>query len=121
MISERAFRLKKNGSPYFDCLCKTPELIENYEKAITDKTQVWECHHRAEICYSIAELIERGDYYNVPACNLIFLTSAEHNKLHKTENKFCVGRKLSDETRRKQSKSQKGKHWKLVDGKRVWY
>ena len=31
------------------------------------------------------------------------------------------GRLISEETRRKKSKAFKGKHWKLVDGKRVWY
>lgn len=28
---------------------------------------------------------------------------------------------LSDETKEKLSKLRKGKHWKLIDGKRVWY
>lgn len=31
------------------------------------------------------------------------------------------GRHWSEETKRKISESLKGKHWKLVDGKRVWY
>ncbi len=31
------------------------------------------------------------------------------------------GKPKSDEWRRKMSESYKGKHWKLVDGKRVWY
>ena len=33
-------------------LCDTPELIENYEKAVNDKTQMWDCHHRFEITES---------------------------------------------------------------------
>lgn len=31
------------------------------------------------------------------------------------------GKCFSDGTKRKMSESKKGKHWKLVDGKRVWY
>ena len=31
------------------------------------------------------------------------------------------GKKLSEEAKRKLSEAKKGKHWKLVDGKRVWY
>lgn len=31
------------------------------------------------------------------------------------------GRKMSEEFKRKRSEVMNGKHWKLVDGKRVWY
>lgn len=31
------------------------------------------------------------------------------------------GHYISEETRRKQSEAMKGKHWKLIDGKRVYY
>ena len=31
------------------------------------------------------------------------------------------GRHPSEETLKKLSESHKGKHWKLVDGKRVWF
>ena len=34
MISERMFRLKKNGEPNSECYCRHPELIENYDKAM---------------------------------------------------------------------------------------
>ena len=55
MICEETFKLKEDGTPYSNCLCKTPELIENYNKAISDTTQIWECHHRMEAVYSRAE------------------------------------------------------------------
>ena len=32
-----------------------------------------------------------------------------------------IGHITSEETRRKQSEAMKGKHWKLIDGKRVYY
>ena len=57
--------------------------IENYDKAIADKSQVWHCHHRRETIYSRSGLIEIGEYYNRPACELIFLTKSEHIRLHK--------------------------------------
>ena len=61
-------------------------LIENYDKAIAD-TKTWVCHHRREAIYSAKELIEIGEYYNRPACELIFLTITEHRRLHTIEKK----------------------------------
>lgn len=81
MINKQVFRLKKNGKPYSRCLCRHPELIENYEKAIADTTQTWEVHHRREELYSYKELIERGEYYDVSPSELIFLTKSEHCKM----------------------------------------
>ena len=68
--------------------CKNYEEIENYAQAIADTTQVWECHHILEEYFTRKMLIKGGNYYNVdPEC-LIFLTPAEHNKLHKTGNSY---------------------------------
>lgn len=37
-------------SKYINILCcEDPSLIENYELAINDDTQIWDCHHRLEI------------------------------------------------------------------------
>ena len=79
-------------------------LIENYDKAIADKTQTWHCHHRRETIFSRKDLIDIGEYYNRPACELIFLTPLEHRRLHN------LGKHLSAETRKKMSEAQKGKH-----------
>ena len=85
--------------------CKNDiSLIENYDKAIADKTQVWHCHHRRETIYSRSGLIEIGEYYNRPACELILLTHSEHLKLHQ------LGKHHSEETRKKISEANKGKH-----------
>ena len=108
--------------------CKNDiSLIENYDKAIADKTQVWHCHHRRETIYSRSGLIEIGEYYNRPACELIFLTKSEHMRLHnlgkhlseetrqklseanKGENNSMFGKHLSEETRQKLSEARKGK------------
>lgn len=85
------------------------EKIENYDKALADKTQTWICHHRLELtldgefAHTPEELQRMGMYFNRPYFELIFLTRAEHNKLHKQ------GISLSTETKKKVSESQKNK------------
>ena len=78
-------------------------LIENYDKAVSDTTQMWHCHHRRETIFSKSDLIEIGEYYNRPTCELIFLTSLEHNRLHH------LGKQHSEESRKKISESRNGK------------
>lgn len=59
-------------------------MIENYDKAVADKTQTWCCHHRIAIVMncSAEELKAKGLYENRPAHELIFLTKSEHSRLH---------------------------------------
>ena len=98
MICERTIKL----------FCKDDiSLIENYDKAIADKTQIWHCHHRRETIFSRKDLIEIGEYYNRPACELIFLTPNEHHRLHN------IGKKVSAETSKKMSESNKGENHPL--------
>lgn len=87
--------------------CKEDILkIENYDKAIADTTQTWVCHHRTEIWWNCTrkELLENECYYNRKACELIFLTPAEHNSLHHK------GKSLTAEHKRRLSASMKGKN-----------
>lgn len=87
--------------------CKNYTEIENYEEAIADTTQTWECHHRLEEYCSRKTLIKAGYYYNVaPEC-LIFLTPAEHNKLHHTgkATRGHKGKKHSEESKMKISEA----------------
>ena len=90
--------------------CEDISQIENYEAALADETQTWVCHHRKgiELNKSKEELIEMGLYYNRPACELMFLTKSEHQKLHcKLENirkNMSVGQK-----KRWQSKDERTK------------
>lgn len=87
--------------------CEDISLIENYSAAVADKTQTWDCHHRAEILpcgrYTAEQLDRHGLYWNVPASQLIFLTHSEHMRMHNE------GKKFSDEHRAKLSASLKGK------------
>lgn len=131
MINEQKFKLKKDRTPCKYCFCRTPELIENYEKAVNDTTQVWQCHHRLEthnsdgerrlVDISSAELIALGMYYDRPPEELIFLTSAEHMYLHhkgmkhseehrKKISEANKGKHLSEETKKKMSEAHKGRH-----------
>lgn len=103
-------------------------LIENYDKAIADNTQTWICHHRLEVqgksIMGVQDLINRGLYYNRPACELIFLTPSQHSTLHNANrkpetfqkisrkmkgNKNCLGRVLSESTKKLLSEQRIGK------------
>ena len=101
--------------------------IENYEKANADTTQTWVIHHRLELTLdgefakSPEELKRHGMYYHRPYFELIFLTRAEHRRLHNkgrsaetkskmTEHNAWKGRHLDADTRLKISKAMKGKY-----------
>lgn len=97
--------------------------IKNYDKAIADTTQIWECHHMTETWWNCSrkDLIENECYYDRKACELIFLTRAEHSRLHKAgthlseehkrkTSESMKGHTVSDYTRRKMSEARKGKH-----------
>ena len=133
---------------YAKMYCKEDiSKIENYDKAISDSTQIWHCHHRDEvkvlpsgmtILRSRQDLIDNECYYHRKACELIFLTPTEHHNLHnkgkhlsdetrkkcstvkKGKNHPLYGKHHSDAAKIKMSKAHKGKTWKLIDGKRVW-
>ena len=108
-------------------------LIENYEQAIADTTQTWECHHKDEIDLKLSrkELIVKKLYYGVPANRLIFLTKGEHTRIHwtgrkhtkKTKDKMKLvkslnpllgekngmfGKHHSEEAKKKMSEARKG-------------
>ena len=66
--------------------CEDNSLIQNYDLAIADMTQTWECHHRGELLpcgrFSRADLKRFELYYNRTAAELIFLTPSAHRQLH---------------------------------------
>lgn len=82
--------------------CKDYTRIENYEEAVNDNTQMWDCHHILGEILSREQLKDHDFYYDVPSCMLKFVTRAEHTHLHKK------GKHRSDETRKKISKARKG-------------
>lgn len=118
--------------------------IENYDKAIADTSHTWVIHHRLELTLDgefalTPEQLKMHDmYYNRPYYELIFLTRAEHIRIHNcgqsehTRNKrsrTLKGHNVSDDTRRKLSKAAKrrtgnknpmyGKHLSIESKRRI--
>lgn len=64
--------------------CKEYWKIENYQEAVNDPFQMWDCHHRREIDWILSkeELISIGRYYGVHYSELIFIPHDEHARLH---------------------------------------
>lgn len=94
-------------------------LIENYKQAALDPTEVWDIHHRKETDLKMLrkELIASGQYYNVPASDLILLTKADHSKLHANASfynnrpgKSTKGKQLSEEHKRNISLATSGEN-----------
>ncbi len=95
-----------------DYCCEDISLIENYYKAIADKTQIWICHHRleTELDLSKQELIEMGLYFYRPASELILVTKSEHNSLHfRDRTPWNKEKNLSTEHKEKIAAANKGK------------
>lgn len=76
----------------FERYCKEYWNIENYELAMKDNFKGWICHHRLELnsdYHNSAEDMKLMNlYYNRPYNELIFLTIAEHNIIHKKDKEF---------------------------------
>ena len=124
MISKSVKKLKR--------MCKTYWLIENYQEAVDDTTQLWVIHHRREVqdgfcIWKREELVKIGQYYHLEPNELIFMKKSEHVTLHnnaidpKTKKPCCYrdvdrtgeknpmyGKHLSEETKRKLSDALKG-------------
>lgn len=93
--------------------------IENYDKAVNDKTLTWHCHHRLETSDTVrarpSRYLKMCDmYFHRPASELIFLTPSEHRRIHHEYNqlhrKIHVEKKCkhhSEETKRKISETMK--------------
>lgn len=94
--------------------CKEISKVENYELAINDTENIWDCHHRLEIMpfsgnnCSADFLKEQNMYFNVKPEELIFLKHSEHTAIHNKANKGKSTKPLSEETKRKISESMKG-------------
>lgn len=105
MLSERQI----NGVKKF---CKDNiKEIEGYNEAITSDKRYC-CHHKLGINVSYKELIEKGLYYDRPACELIFLSISEHTRLHKQNLREETKQKLSGE-----NNGMYGKGYLLTGGK----
>lgn len=85
------------------------ELIQNYDKAISDDTQVWDCHHRLGTVIPKKKLLEMDLYDNRPALELIFIPHSEHTRLHNHNHQSGMyGKKHSEKSKQKMCESKKG-------------
>jgi len=108
--------------------CEDISLIENYENAIADNTTRWICHHKKGLSMSRSELKKNNLYYHQPASDLIFLTAAEHWRIHgknrdehlreisrqnitKVNKTYWKGKKFSKERREHMSQLQHKLRW----------
>lgn len=91
--------------------CQEYWKIENYDQAVADESQTWDCHHRHEIDWVLPrkELIAIGRYYDVHYSELIFLTPEEHRRLHNIGKVGpWKGKHRTEETKAKMSTAKKG-------------
>lgn len=109
------------------CYCDNPELIENYDKAISDTTQTWSCHHKLEAFYRSSELKAMGRYWHVSPRELVFVKekgkcydrTSHYFWLHKARTKTKewienaaknrINRTPSEEVKKKISEKLKGR------------
>lgn len=91
-----------------DCI----ESVENYDKAVADKDNLWVCHHRDEIrtlpsgmvvVRTSDDLMEMGRYWRCPANELIFMLEKEHMAMH------AHYQRVSPEARQKMRLAKLGK------------
>lgn len=103
------------------CYCDTPELIENYDLAISDKENMWHLHHKLEAFFTQSELIKMDKYYHREPRELVFVKdnkehfSWPHKGRHASRNKGTTGRPAwnkgipaSEEAKRKNAEAHKG-------------
>ena len=135
---------------YAKAYCKDFNKIENYAEAISSN-KFYECHHKMEnLGFTKSQLIQMDMYYDVSPEYLIFLQRSDHKRLHMLGNnispkshseewkrrvseklkgnKSRTGMKNSEESKRKVSEKlkgrtcpNKGKHWRIENGKRIYY
>ena len=115
--------------------------IENYEEA-KKSDERYDIHHKLEFtldgdfAHTTEELKRMGMYYNRPYFELVLLKVGEHAKLHRPyrnidyskiskmfsgENNPFYGKHQTEENKQNHSNLLRGKSWKVINGKRVWF
>ena len=100
--------------------CISYKDIENYDKAIADTENMWECHHRLETKCPIYkpssdELKDWNLYYHRPASELIFMLESEHRSMHAKLGKPNEGRKWSEAYKQEMSDATKVSNIKCLE------
>lgn len=89
--------------------CENISLIENYNEAFTSNEK-WDVHHKLGLWFDRQWLIDNGFYFDQRSEMLTFIKYDEHRRLHHTGNHYRLGQRTSEETKRKLSEANKGKH-----------
>ena len=77
-----SYRQRKRVSKY----CSEPiENIKGYNDAL-NSPGMFDCHHINEKTFTMSELKMMNMYYNRPASELIFLSHADHARLHQNHD-----------------------------------
>ena len=96
--------------------CKNYEQIENYQEALNSREK-YVLHHRLGLILSRGQLLDMNLYYHRPAIEFVFLKDSDHKSLHANHqrqttidkrSKTMTGKKRSEETKLKMSKSAMG-------------
>lgn len=108
--------LTKSNIRYLKNFCSGDiTTIEGYWNAFNDPSDTkYCCHHREEIQedgtkLSRKHLIDEGRYYGLTPDKLIVMEYSEHSRLHNKGNTYTLGKKRSEEAKRKMSEGKKGK------------
>lgn len=105
----------------------TDEIAELIAKEWTCKG-VYSCKHsektKRKISKSVKKVYEERGTEFISEATKAGMTEEVRKKISDSKRgkkSSWKGKHPTDDSRKKMSESHKGKHWKLVDGKRVWY
>lgn len=96
--------------------CKNYEQIENYQEALNSREK-YVLHHKLVLILSRGQLMDMNLYYHRPAIEFVFLKDSDHKSLHANHQRqitidkrtiAMTGKKHSEETKLKMSKSAMG-------------
>lgn len=82
--------------------------IKNYNEAVLDSEEMWDCHHILGESTSRKELIRKNLYFKRPSSELMFMKSSLHQRLHNAnQTNPMLGKHHSEESRMKISDTRK--------------
>ena len=115
--------LRKGKAPWNKGKCQSEETKRKISESNKGKSAWNKGSHLSEEQKRHLSEINSGS--NHPQFGRHYKHSEETRKkisdVMKGKSAWNKGKPMSDEAKRKVSEANKGKHWKLVDGKRVWY
>lgn len=105
--------------PYYELIFLTPTEHRRLHKK-GENNPLFGKHHTEESRKKMSEAM-KGENNPLFGKHHSEETRRKMSEAKKGEKNSFFGKHHTDKTRRKMSESHKGKHWKIVDGKRVFY